>query len=373
MTFEENNFPNCMNKIPNNLYIKNIHLSSLNKKSLEKNKKEYNPSTLSNILEKLENNNNNIRNNEGFKENYLLFNFYKNKINAQSVKNFAFQKPKNFYSNFCSRNNSNNEDSLSYNNYKLIRNNISNNLNSDTYYIENDNSIILNKANDILKMNQQKPNNFNYKNIKNALFSHLKTNIDLSPRSIKFERINCSTKDMNNIIINKNTMFTPNIDYNLSSKKEKDCSQKSEIINLAQFNKLRKPCSLYFNKKITEKEKINKTNLNLGDYYSCAIDKDSHLNLNINNIHKSPRNIIFQCPHNNKNTFSEVEISQNSNNNLINNKYININQSSSLKEILNKKINQKKGNKNQFFVKHSPNSSLRSIPSCLLIKKNNIN
>ena len=374
MTFEENNFTNNINKNPDNSYIKNIHISCLSKKNSEKSQNIYNPFVLNNNLEKVENNNNNEkRNSEGFKQNYLLFNFYKDKINGQSDKSFAFQKAKNFYSNFCSRNNSINEDSLSYNNYNIMRYNISNNLNANTYMAENDN--ILNKTKEILKMNQHKPNNFNYKNIKNALFSHLKTNFDLSPKSIKFERNNCSTKNMYNNINNKNTMFTPNIDYNLSSKKEKEkeFSQKSQIINLAQFNKLRRPCSLYFNKKCEEKEKINKTNFNLGDYYSCAIDKDSHLNSNISNIHKNPRNIIFQCPNNNKNTFSEVEISNNikNNNPLKNNKYININQSSSIKQIFNKKLNQKKCCKNQFFVKHSPNSSLKSIPSCLLIKKNN--
>ena len=145
---------------------------------------------------------------------------------------------------------------------------------------------------------------------------------------------------------------------------------------MAQFNKLRKSCSLHFNKKLTEKEKINKTNFNLGDYYSCTIDKDSHLNSNINNIHnKNPRNIIYQSPNNNKNTFSEAEISYNINNNnsLKDNKYINISQSCSLKQIFNQKINQKKCNKNQFFVKNSPKSSLKSIPASLLIKKNNIN
>ena len=374
-TFEENNLKKNMNKNPDSSYIKKIHISSLNKNNIEKSKNNYTPFSSNNNLEKIEinNNNNDIRNREGFKENYLLFNFYKNKINRQSDKNFTFQKAKNFYSNFCSRNNSINEDSLSYNNYNIMKYNISNNLNANTYIMENENNI-LNKTKEILNMNQHKPINFNYTNMKNALFSHLKSNFDLSPKSIKFERSSSSTKNMNNLIINKNTMCTPNINYNLSSRKENECSQKSKIINLAQFNKIRRPCSLNFNKKVTEKEKINKTNINLCDYYSCAIDKDRNLNSNIKNISKSPRNIIFQFPNYNKNTFSEAEINYNINNsNLKNNKYININQSCFLKKIFNKKINQKKCNENQFFDKLSPNNSLKSIPSCLLFKKNNIN
>ena len=385
MTFEENNFPNY-NKSRGNSYIKNIHISSPSKKDIEKNQNKYiNPFTLNNNFEKIENNNNNnIRNSEGFKKNYLLFNFYKDKINGQSDKSFAFQKVNNFYSNLCSRNNSINDDSLSYNNYNIMRYNNSNILNANTYMVENDNNI-LNKTKEILKMNQHKPNPniFNYKNIKNAIFSHLKTNFDLSPNSIIFEKNNCLTKSISNNIKNKNTMCTPIIDYNLNPKKEKEKENEKEkekekikngkIINLSQFNKLKRPCSLYFSKKTTEKEKINNTNFNLGDYYSCAIDKDSHLNSNINITHKNTRNILYQCPTVNKNTFSEIEISYNNNNTVKNNKYININQSCSLKQIFNKKINQKKCNKNQFFVKHSPNSSLKSIPSCLLIKKNNIN
>ena len=376
MTFEENKFTNNINKSPDNSFIKNIHISSLNKNNIEKSQNIFNPFNMNSNLEKIENiNNNNIRNSESFKENYLLFNFYKDKINGQSDKSFTFQKGNNFYSNFCSRNNSNNEDSLSCNNYNLIRYNILNNSNTDTYIIDKDNNL-LNKTKEILKMNQQEPNNFNYKDIKNSLFSPIKSKIDLSPKSIKLERDICSTKNMNNIIINKNTMCIPNINYNLSSKKEKENSQKSKIIDLAQFIKLRRPCSLHFNKKLAEKEKINKTNFNLSDYYSCAIDKVSHLNSNINNIHKkNPRNIIYQSPNNNKNTVSEAEISYNINNNntLKDNKYININQNCSLKQIFNQKINQKKCNKNQFFVQNSPKSSLKSISSCLLIKKNNIN
>lgn len=131
MTFEENNFINNMNKNKDNSFIKNIPISSLNKKSKEKNQNKYNPFTMSNRLGKIESsNNNNMRNSEGFKNNYLFFNFYKDKINGQSDKSLAYQNTHNFYTNFCSRNNSINEDSLSYNNYNIMRYNISNSLNA---------------------------------------------------------------------------------------------------------------------------------------------------------------------------------------------------------------------------------------------------
>ena len=139
-----------------------------------------------------------------------------------------------------------------------------------------------------------------------------------------------------------------------------------------------------------QNDKISKRNITLSDYYNNAIDRDTHLNMNLNNnvnnfssIYDNDRNKNYQYKRiiknnisNNGDEFRQKQFAFDKNktlNNNTNNRFINLNQNDDSQQLINRKINNIfKFNRNKYFIKHSANSSLNFIPSAFLMNKNNI-
>ena len=119
--------------------------------------------------------------------------------------------------------------------------------------------------------------------------------------------------------------------------------------------KNKRPCSLYINKKLigkNEKEKkaINSNNyFSLNDNYNNAIDKYSHLNMNINNIYQNKNKIEHNFYYKKidkkiqggmkiNNSDADSSEQENIKRNLYDKKFINLNQNSSSQQLINKRI-----------------------------------
>ena len=398
MTFEQNNITNTINTNPENSKIKNIYISSFKKRNMKKELHKLNPLCLNNKLENNEGRTRNIRHSIGLRGNYILFNYNRDKNESiKENKCLGYQNLKNYNSNLDSKNNSLHDDSnLSYNKNNIIRYKSSNYFNTYAFMNSiNENEIsILNKTKEILKINNDE-NEINNNNIllsdnDNDINNNRKTTaLNNSYNYLDFFQNSFFENNKNNY--HEKIINIPNIEYYSNAKTINEISQQNIGNignNLSQFSKIKRPCSLYINKKMCENDKISKRNFTLSDYYNNAIDKDTHLNMNLNdnnfsNIFANNRNKKYQFKKINKNNISnyrdefhqkEFIIDNNKTlNNNSNNKFININQNDASQQLINRKINHIfKFNRNKYFIKHSANSSLNFIPSTLLMNKTNI-
>ena len=175
--------------------------------------------------------------------------------------------------------------------------------------------------------------------------------------------------------------------YNAITETNKITEQNIQETKNTQFNQIKRPCSLYINKKSIEKKekKISIINRNynnnnyfsLNDYYNNSINKTTHMNINNNYIQSNSNS--------NSNNYKqyrytkeekEIEINKdeddNSNENIRTNlydkKFINLNNNYSSQQLINKRLrinNIFKFNRNKVFIEPRCNSILKSIPSCI--------
>ena len=391
---------NLDNRI-NYFQIKNIYISSFKKRNMKKELHKLNPLCLNNKLENMEGRTRNIRHSIGLRGNYILFNYYRDKNgNLNENNSLGYQNMKNYNSNLDSKNNSlHNDSKLSYNKKNIIRYKSSNYFNTNAFMNSiNENEIsILNKTKEILKIN----NDENEKNNNNILLSDIDRNQnDHDNNDIKNNRKTISLSNSYNYLnFFKNSFFEnhknnynekiiniPNLEYYSNAKTINEISQQNIGNNFSQFSKIKRPCSLYINKKMGENDKISKRNIRLSDYYNNAIDRDTHLNMKLNensnnfsSIYDFDRNKNYHFKKINKNNYSNYgdEFRQKQiitdNNKTLNNRFINLNQNDASQQLINRKINHIfRFNRNKYFIKYSDNSSLSFIPSTLLMNKTNI-
>ena len=298
MTFEQKNITNTINHTINNENnnIRNIYISSFKKKEIKKNNSKIyhlclnDDSENGNLVNKTVNSGDNIG-------NYFLFNIVRDDNNNQQLnrnKSFGCQKINNYNlstiydfgkSNLHSQSNSfnNNIDNIKRFNYS-------------NSFIGNDNEneiSILNKTKEILKIKEDDLNKeFNHINHINHI--KRKSVLDNSqpflnsifPNSIIRIKKNKYGEKLSDKISQKKINISPNIDYYQDSKIINTENQQNlnSITYNNIFNKNKRPCSLYINKKVDNNEKRKKNNCILNNYCNNAINKETHLNTGINNI-----------------------------------------------------------------------------------------
>jgi hypothetical protein len=349
---------------------------------------------LNNKLENIEGRTRNIRHSIGLRGNYILFNYYRDKNENIKENSLGYQNMKNYNSNLDSKNKSLHDDSnLSHNRNNIIRYKSSNYFNTNEFMNSiNENEIsILNKTKEILRINEDE----NEKNNNNILLSdndisNKRKTMTLNNSYNYFNLFKNSFLENHKNNYNEKIINIPNIEYYSNAKTKNEISQQNIGNNFSQLSKIKRPCSLYINKKMGENDKINKRNFTLSDYYNNAIERDSHLNMNLNDnvnnfssIFDNDRNRNYHYKKINKNNISNYgnESHQKQSvfdknktlNNNTNNRFIKINKNDASQQLINRKINHIfKFNRNKYFIKHSANSSLNFIPSTFLMNKNNI-
>ena len=369
ITYDKENIRQILEKENNNKgkngnnNIKKLYISSVKTRNVGESKK-INFNDLDNINYFNHSNKNAERNTIQFPENYL-FNFFRNKKKDFFRNNSLGNQNPNLTNNssliasidslFLDQQN------LSFNN-NLIRNKTINQLTEH-------NKNILNKTKNILKFNENQRFCSNQNSKKYLVLDNYESNFNRFPKRI----IQQSHKNFREKIIN-----IPNVSYIINSNTMKECHNESLPNN--NFNRNKRPCSLYFNKNnIIKKE--NQGNISLNDYYQNDIYKNN--NLTINNINVNQNNLgfnrhiykNFQTFENNK----EMDINNNINKlnkfNINLKKFISNNQNNSsenlYKEINNQRMNNNnifKFNRNKINIRHSHNTSLNYIPSILSLK-----
>ena len=370
ITYDKENIRQILEKENNNKgkngnnNIKKLYISSVKTRNVGESKK-INFNDLDNINYFNHSNKNAERNTIQFPENYL-FNFFRNKKKDFFRNNSLGNQNPNLTNNssliasidslFLDQQN------LSFNN-NLIRNKTINQLTEH-------NKNILNKTKNILKFNENQRFCSNQNSKKYLVLDNYESNFNRYPKRI----IQQSHKNFREKIIN-----IPNVSYIINSNTMKECHNESLPNN--NFNRNKRPCSLYFNKNnIIKKE--NQGNISLNDYYQNDIYKNN--NLTINNININQNNLGFNRHiYKNFQTFeNNKEMDINNNINKLNKFNINVkkcisnnNQNNSsenlYKEINNQRMNNNnifKFNRNKINIRHSHNTSLNYIPSILSLK-----
>ena len=370
ITYDKENIRQILEKENNNKgkngnnNIKKLYISSVKTRNVGESKK-INFNDLDNINYFNHSNKNAERNTIQFPENYL-FNFFRNKKKDFFRNNSLGNQNPNLTNNssliasidslFLDQQN------LSFNN-NLIRNKTINQLTEH-------NKNILNKTKNILKFNENQRFCSNQNSKKYLVLDNYESNFNRYPKRI----IQQSHKNFREKIIN-----IPNVSYIINSNTMKECHNESLPNN--NFNRNKRPCSLYFNKNnIIKKE--NQGNISLNDYYQNDIYKNN--NLTINNININQNNLGFKRHiYKNFQTFeNNKEMDINNNINKLNKFNINVkkcisnnNQNNSsenlYKEINNQRMNNNnifKFNRNKINIRHSHNTSLNYIPSILSLK-----
>ena len=370
ITYDKENIRQILEKENNNKgkngnnNIKKLYISSVKTRNVGEAKKT-NFNDLDNINYFNHSNKNAERNTIQFPENYL-FNFFRNKKKDFFRNNSLGNQNPNLTNNssliasidslFLDQQN------LSFNN-NLIRNKTINQLTEH-------NKNILNKTKNILKFNENQRFCSNQNSKKYLVLDNYESNFNRFPKKI----IQQSHKNFREKIIN-----IPNVSYIINSNTMKECHNESLPNN--NFNRNKRPCSLYFNKNnIIKKE--NQGNISLNGYYQNDIYKNN--NLTINNININQNNLgfnrhiykNFQTFENNK----EMDINNNINKlnkfNINLKKFISNNNQNNSSENLYKEINNQRMNNNNIFkfnrnkinIRHSHNTSLNYIPSILSLK-----
>lgn len=367
MTFEQNNLSNTINyKNPN---LKSINVSSFKKRNMKNEIQNSNSLCLTNNLSNIiEDKKNKFRHNSEIHGNYILFNFLKER-NIRN-KSFGYQNLKNIIDSHESS-----KKEVSNLSFNILKNN------------DKENEInILNKTKEILKIKENDLNNLSEKKPKQTL-TNSQTLLNCSKMQFfKIKNLSLENKNINHN--NEKINNIPNIGYYINAKTMIDSinPQNHTLTNISQLNKNKRPCSLYINKRLIGKTKIDKKNnkknnrLSLNDYYNNAIGKDNHLNMNIKNNYQNIKKIksINQYTKKDKklqeediNNFDDSSEYENIKKNLYDEKFINLNQNCSSQQLINKRIKMDifKFNRNKCFFDLSSNSSLNFIPSFIKINK----
>ena len=384
MTFEQKNLST------DNSNVKNIYISSFKKENKSNNNKTI-KSCINNLKNvNIDNKTYNARHSVGIHGNYIFFNFFKdNNKDLNRNKSYAYQ---NCITNCGTIESSmRDESNISFNKNNIVKNNIYSNSKTNLNK-ENDVDILI-KTKEILKIKED-----NLKILNNNKIRKKKSN---NSQPIYCFKKSCSKIKKNNSLVNINNnknitdqnYIYSNIDnysnYNAITETNKITKQNIQETKNTQFNQIKRPCSLYINKKSIEKKRsiINRNYNNnnnffsLNDYYNNSINKTTHMNINNNYIQSNSNS--------NSNNYKqyrytkeekEIEINKdeddNSNENIRTNlydkKFINLNNNYSSQQLINKRLrinNIFKFNRNKVFIEPRCNSILKSIPSCIKINK----
>ena len=388
MTFEQKNITNSINN--DNPKIKNIYISSFKKKkNIKKEIPKINPICLNNNFDNISLANKTIDSRHSL-GNCVLFNFFGENDNNKELnrnKSYGYQNISNYKLNTrydihrsCHHNHSNSSINSNY----IKKYNYSN------AYNENENEIsILNKTKEILKMREDDLIKNNNQINRKTVLNNSRSYIDFIPQSLIKIKKNKSTEKLNHKIHEK-IINIPHNDYYKNSKVINEDNQQNlkASINSNLFNKNRRPCSLYINKKVSgKKNSINDNNCFLNKYCNNAINKNTHLNNNINNIYintkyleqksNSQYNTLYKREDNEKQTIkTHNNINFNIKTHINNQKFLNINQNGSTQQLINKRIkinnNTFKFHRNRCCIGHysTSNNSLKLVHSCIKINKN---
>ena len=385
MTFEQKNITNTINNTihNDNHNIKNIYISSFKKKKIRKDNLTLFPLLLDNDFDK-GNITNQTLNSRHTVDDCLLFKFFKEDNNQELNRNqsFAYKKTNNYNLGTTFDNGKSNlhRQSNSFNNIGCVKR-----FNNSNDLFGNDSEIsILNKTKEILRIKEDDLNSNNHIK-RNTVFENSQPFINsIFPKSIIKNKKKNVKKDYK--INQKKINISPNIDYYQDSKTINKDNQQNSLAYINTLSKNRRPCSLYINKKVVNKEKRKKNNCILNNYCNNAINKDTHLNADINNIFDNnnqnlDKNSNFQYKkiYNNQEKERESSIldkEEEIKTNLYDKKFVNINQNCTTQSLINKRIKlnnifKYNRNRNKYPEQYlSSNSSLNSIPSCIIINKN---
>ena len=351
MTFERENIKNILYKKNNNNNLKKLYISSVKTRNVPDLKKINNDNL--NNFDNIRSCKNAQRNTIQFPESYL-FNFYRER-KKEFFRNKSFGNQNmnltNNYSNNISRESSFYEQPQSNLSFTLFKNNAQN-------FMNENNESILNKTKNILKLNEAKKNYFTNNNSKKyIILNNYESNFDRYPKRV----IQQSHKNFREKIIN-----IPNISYFINSKSMKEAEKENLIEN--NFNKNKRPCSLYFNKNILGKEKCN---VSLNDYYNNAVYRNNNLTINNININQNSLGINRHVAETCKN---ELDINNNINKlsklNINLKKFIGINPNNSTQNLCKENNNNIfKFNRNKTNIKHMHNTSMNIGNSFLSLNK----
>ena len=382
MTFEQKNLST------DNSNVKNIYISSFKKENKSNNNKTI-KSCINNLKNvNIDNKTYNARHSVGIHGNYIFFNFFKdNNKDLNRNKSYAYQ---NCITNCGAIESSmRDESNISFNKNNIVKNNIYSNSKTNLNK-ENDVDILI-KTKEILKIKED-----NLKLLNNNKIRKKKSN---NSQPIYCFKKSCSKIKKNNSLVNINNnknitdqnYIYSNIDnysnYNAITETNKITKQNIQETKNTQFNQIKRPCSLYINKKSIDKKRsiINRNYNNnnnffsLNDYYNSSINKTTHMYMN-NNYIQSNSNSNNYKQYRYTNEEEEIEINKdeddNSNENIKTNlydkKFINLNNNYSSQQLINKRLrinNIFKFNRNKVFIEPRCNSRLKSIPSCIKINK----
>ena len=372
MTFEQNNLSNTINYKNQNL--KSINVSSFKKRNMKNEIQNNNSLCLNNLSKIINDKKYKFSHNTEIHGNYILFNFLKER-NIRN-KSFGYKNLKNIIDSHESTNKE--ESILSLN---KLRNNYSNTSNDKENEVN-----ILNKTKEILKIKEDDLNFLKENKPKQTLLINSQTLLECNQKQFFTIKNHSLEKKKNNI--NKKIITIPNIDYytNVKTMIDNNNLQNHLGLNYSQINKNKRPCSLYINKRLIGKTKIEKkminndNHLSLNDYTNDAIEKDIYLNIKNKNNYKKINKIkeINQYKKKDKN-LQEKDINNNDDSseyenikkNLYNQKFITLNQNCSSKQLINKRIKMDifNFNRNKCFFDLSSNSSLNFIPTFIKINK----
>ena len=364
--FGKGNNNSKVNKIKINNNIKKLYISSVKTRNI-KDSKNYNLNQLDNIHSFNHSVKNEQENNNQSPDNYL-FNFFRNRKKGLLTNNNYANNNQNLTNNnsyMASRESSFLErQNLSFNN-NLLKNKTIN-------FLNNNNENILNKTKNILKLSENQKFRTNKNSQKYLILDNYESNLERYPKRV----IQQSHKNYREKIIN-----IPNISYIINSTSMN--AGKKKIILKNNFNKIRRPCSLYFNKNnIIRKD--NKCNLSINDYNNNPIYKNN--NLTINNININQNNLgnnkhiykNFQTYNNDKefdldyniNKFVKLNINlKKFINNHLDNSSENIYKGLNIPKISDNNIF--KFNRNKATIRHSHNTSLNIVPSLFYLNRTN--
>ena len=377
LTYENENIQNNLGKVNNktnickkniNNNVKKLYISSVKTRNIRESN-NYNSNQFDNIYSfnhsiKKDQEINTIQ----FPDNYL-FNFFRNRKKGFVRNSNLVNKKQNLTNNnsyIASRETSFLErQNLSFNN-NLLKNKTPN-------FLNDNNENILNKTKNILKLSENQKFRTNQNSKKYLLIDNYESNFERYPKRV----IQQSHKNFREKIIN-----IPNISYIINSTSMNEGAKK--IILQNNFNRMKRLCSLYFNKNNIDR-KENNCNLSINDCSDNAVFKNN--NLTINNININQNNLGYNKHiYKNFQTFNDNNKEFDLNNNInklvklnINlKKFINNNQNNSPKNIY-KEINKPKINENNIFkfnrnkatIRHSHNTSLNIIPSLLSLNRAN--
>ena len=382
MTFEQKNLST------DNSNVKNIYISSFKKENKSNNNKTI-KSCINNLKNvNIDNKTYNARHSVGIHGNYIFFNFFKdNNKDLNRNKSYAYQ---NCITNCGAIESSmRDESNISFNKNNIVKNNIYSNSKTNLNK-ENDVDILI-KTKEILKIKED-----NLKLLNNNKIRKKKSN---NSQPIYCFKKSCSKIKKNNSLVNINNnknitdqnYIYSNIDnysnYNAITETNKITKQNIQETKNTQFNQIKRPCSLYINKKSIEKKRsiINRNYNNnnnffsLNDYYNNSINKTTHMYTNNNYIQSNSNSNNYKQYRYTKEE-KEIEINKdeddNSNENIRTNlydkKFINLNNNYSSQQLINKRLrinNIFKFNRNKVFIEPRCNSILKSIPSCIKINK----